>query len=84
MKEVHATGVKDLRPWDASSPAQNRELRRVVSRNTEPLSPGPVAEPKKHSIPGQCIFRYFAMNFIRIYFGSVSHRLVFEIFRSIY
>ncbi|CAH2095831.1 unnamed protein product [Euphydryas editha] len=52
MKEVHTAGVKDLRPWDKSNPAKNRELRRVVSRNTEPLSPGPGAEPKRHSIPG--------------------------------
>ncbi|XP_045447995.1 protein real-time [Melitaea cinxia] len=69
MKEVHATGVKDLRPWDASNPAQNRELRRVVSRNTEPLSPGPVAEPKKHSIPDQYTLD---SDYIKRYLGELT------------
>ncbi|CAH2244600.1 jg11715 [Pararge aegeria aegeria] len=52
MKEVNAGGVTDLRPWKASDPAHNRELRRVVSRGTEPLSPRPIAEAKRLSIAG--------------------------------
>ncbi|XP_041978967.1 protein real-time isoform X2 [Aricia agestis] len=51
MKEVEAEGVESLRPWCADEPAANRALRRVVSRNTEPLSPRPVHEPRKHSQP---------------------------------
>ncbi|XP_063825984.1 uncharacterized protein LOC135075475 [Ostrinia nubilalis] len=36
----------------ASDPEHNRELRRIVSRGTEPLSPRAAAEPKRHSQPG--------------------------------
>ncbi|XP_045490772.1 protein real-time [Pieris rapae] len=53
MKKVYEEGVKDLKPWTSSNPSLNRELRRVVSRDTEPLSPRPAAETKKHSLPDQ-------------------------------
>ncbi|OWR53158.1 real-time [Danaus plexippus plexippus] len=52
MQGVHEDGVKDLKPWSASDPRNNRELRRVVSRGTEPLSPLPAADAKRHSLPG--------------------------------
>ncbi|XP_032517841.1 protein real-time [Danaus plexippus] len=51
MQGVHEDGVKDLKPWSASDPRNNRELRRVVSRGTEPLSPLPAADAKRHSLP---------------------------------
>ncbi|CAG9561602.1 unnamed protein product [Danaus chrysippus] len=51
MQGVHEDGVKELKPWSASDPRNNRELRRVVSRGTEPLSPRPAADAKRHSIP---------------------------------
>ncbi|CAF4931762.1 unnamed protein product [Pieris macdunnoughi] len=54
MKEVYNDGVKELKPWTSSDPSLNRELRRVVSRGTEPLSPRPAAETKKHSLPDTC------------------------------
>ncbi|XP_023938876.2 protein real-time [Bicyclus anynana] len=50
MKEVHAGGVTELSPWSAGEPARNRELRRVVARGAEPLSPRPAAEGKRLSI----------------------------------
>ncbi|XP_050684538.1 protein real-time [Leptidea sinapis] len=52
MAEVHADGVRELPVWRTSDPRGNRELRRVVSRGTEPLSPRPAADAKKHSVPG--------------------------------
>ncbi|KAG6455668.1 hypothetical protein O3G_MSEX009335 [Manduca sexta] len=52
MKEVHDDGVTELRPWSVEDPEYNRHLRRIVSRGTEPLSPRPVAETRKHSQPG--------------------------------
>lgn len=53
MAEVHADGVKELKPWNHADPKHNRELRRVVSRGTEPLSPRSPAEPRRLSLPGQ-------------------------------
>ncbi|XP_034832335.1 protein real-time [Maniola hyperantus] len=69
MKEVTAAGIADLRPWKASDPAHNRELRRVVSRGTEPLSPRPIAETKKHSIPDQYTLD---SEYIKRYLGELT------------
>ncbi|XP_046966372.1 protein real-time isoform X1 [Vanessa cardui] len=69
MKEVYETGVKELRPWNASEPVKNRELRRVVSRGTEPLSPPPVAETKKLSIPDQYTLD---SEYIKRYLGELT------------
>ncbi|KPJ15460.1 Protein real-time [Papilio machaon] len=52
MQEVFADGVTELQPWVADQPAQNRELRRIVSRGAEPLSPLPAQDLSKHSQPG--------------------------------
>ncbi|KPI95778.1 Protein real-time [Papilio xuthus] len=52
MREVFAEGVTELQPWTAGQPAHNRELRRIVSRGAEPLSPLPVQDLSKHSLPG--------------------------------
>lgn len=68
MKEVYADGVKDLRPWDPSDSGYNRELRRIVSRGTEPLSPRPVAEAKKHSQPGMSLFIHIFCEFVTNFF----------------
>ncbi|XP_050351323.1 protein real-time isoform X5 [Nymphalis io] len=69
MNEVYNTGVKELWAWNASEPGKNRELRRVVSRGTEPLSPGPVAEPKRHSIPDQYTLD---SEYIKRYLGELT------------
>lgn len=53
MMEVHADSIMELKAWSEDDAESNRELRRIVSRGTEPLSPRPVAEIRKHSQPGQ-------------------------------
>lgn len=53
MAEVLADGVKDLQPWRAGELTRNRELRRVVSRGTEPLSPRAAPEAPRLSQPGK-------------------------------
>lgn len=69
MMEVHADGIKELTPWTAGDPHNNRELRRIVSRGTEPLSPRPLAETRQQSIPDQ-----FTLDseYIKRYLGELT------------
>ncbi|KAL0882804.1 hypothetical protein ABMA27_016350 [Loxostege sticticalis] len=69
MKEVHADGVTTLRPWSADDPEYNRELRRIVSRGTEPLSPRTNPEPKRHSQPDQYTLD---SEYIKRYLGELT------------
>ncbi|XP_030029822.2 protein real-time isoform X1 [Manduca sexta] len=69
MKEVHDDGVTELRPWSVEDPEYNRHLRRIVSRGTEPLSPRPVAETRKHSQPDQYTLD---SEYIKRYLGELT------------
>ncbi|KAI8437187.1 hypothetical protein MSG28_010514 [Choristoneura fumiferana] len=63
MKEVEADGIHELKPWKKDDPAHNRELRRIVSRNTEPLSPRANTEPTRLSQPGTSRIRQSGFTF---------------------
>ncbi|XP_045536545.1 protein real-time isoform X1 [Papilio machaon] len=69
MQEVFADGVTELQPWVADQPAQNRELRRIVSRGAEPLSPLPAQDLSKHSQPDQYTLD---SEYIKRYLGELT------------
>ncbi|CAH0692090.1 unnamed protein product [Spodoptera exigua] len=52
MKEVYDDGTMNLNPWKQGAGTENRELRRILSRGTEPLSPMLTSESRTHSEPG--------------------------------
>ncbi|KAF9805408.1 hypothetical protein SFRURICE_018299, partial [Spodoptera frugiperda] len=52
MKEVYNDGVTCLNPWKQGAITENRELRRILSRGTEPLSPMLTSESRTHTEPG--------------------------------
>ncbi|CAB3227346.1 unnamed protein product [Arctia plantaginis] len=52
MKEVIQEGITELYPWSHDDPEYNQELRRILSRGKEPLSPRPVLQSKKHTPAG--------------------------------
>ncbi|KOB72297.1 SEC14-like protein 1, partial [Operophtera brumata] len=55
MVEVNDDGVRHLDPWSSKHPEQNRYLRKIVSRGTEPLSPSVTTEARSHSQPGYLV-----------------------------
>ncbi|XP_063624407.1 protein real-time isoform X1 [Cydia splendana] len=69
MKGVEADGIKDLQPWNPDDPAHNRELRRIVSRNTEPLSPRTTTEPQRQPKPDQYTLD---SEYIKRYLGELT------------
>ncbi|XP_073956386.1 real-time [Choristoneura fumiferana] len=69
MKEVEADGIHELKPWKKDDPAHNRELRRIVSRNTEPLSPRANTEPTRLSQPDQYTLD---SEYIKRYLGELT------------
>ncbi|CAK1580667.1 unnamed protein product [Parnassius mnemosyne] len=69
MDEVLADGVRDLKPWEAGQHARNRELRRVVSRGTEPLSPLAAPDSQRHSQPDQYTLD---SEYIKRYLGELT------------
>ncbi|XP_052753438.1 protein real-time isoform X2 [Galleria mellonella] len=69
MLEVHADGIKELKPWKVDTPGHNAELRRIVSRGAEPMSPTAVTEPKRHSQPDQYTLD---SDYIKRYLGELT------------
>lgn len=69
MKEVYQSGLTDLSAWSAEDPSYNRELRRILSRGTEPLSPRPVPEVRKHTQPDQYTLD---SEYIKRYLGELT------------
>ncbi|KAG7308349.1 hypothetical protein JYU34_005545 [Plutella xylostella] len=67
MADLMAEGVTSLQPWRAGEARRNRELRRILSRGTEPLSPPPVVPalpvapptpPDQYTLDSEYIKRY--------------------------
>lgn len=69
MKEVYNDGVTSLNPWKQGAATENRELRRILSRGTEPLSPMLTSESRTHSEPDQYTLD---SDYIKRYLGELS------------
>ncbi|XP_035439828.1 protein real-time isoform X2 [Spodoptera frugiperda] len=69
MKEVYNDGVTCLNPWKQGAITENRELRRILSRGTEPLSPMLTSESRTHTEPDQYTLD---SDYIKRYLGELS------------
>ncbi|XP_068633435.1 protein real-time [Battus philenor] len=69
MKLVEAEGITQLHTWVVGEVTRNRELRRILSRGTEPLSPRAPSDVSRHSQPDQYTLD---SEYIKRYLGELS------------